>query len=68
MTKEAKAMINMAMSIAEINGVLIDRMDLQRHTSKYGMEWYHLDVWYTDSKEITIREDCTIVIKDQKTT
>lgn len=64
MTKEAKAMINMAMSIAEINGTIIDRMDLQHHHSKYGMEWYHLDVWYADGKEITIRQDCTIVKKD----
>lgn len=67
MTKESKMMINMAMSIAEFNGTIISRMDLQRHehTHKSGevSAWYHLDVWFADGKEITIREDCTIVIK-----
>lgn len=61
MTKEAKMMVNMAMSIATINGTIIVRMDLQRHESSRCGAWYHLDVWYSDGKEITIREDCTIV-------
>lgn len=61
MTKEAKMMVNMAMSIATINGTMIERMDLQRHQNVNA--WYHLDVWYSDGKEITIREDCTIVEK-----
>lgn len=63
MTTEAKMMVNMAMSIAEMNGTFIARMDLQRHESKITKAWYHLDVWFTDGKEITIREDCTIVTK-----
>ncbi len=66
MTKEAKMMVNMAMSIATINGTMINKMDLQRHQNEKYPElkaWYHLDVWYSDGKEITIREDCTIVEK-----
>lgn len=61
MTQEAKAMMNMAMSIATINNVAIERMDLQKTHMKYGAEFYALTVWYSDGKEITIREDCTIV-------
>lgn len=63
MTQEAKMMVNMAMSIAEMNDTIIVRMDLQRHTNNYTNPWYHLDVWFSDGKEITIREDCTIVKK-----
>lgn len=60
MTNEAKMMINMAMSMAEINGWMIERMDLQRHNSaKAGDSWYHLDVWFDNGKEVTIRQDCT---------
>lgn len=63
MTNEAKMMLNMAMSIASLNDVVIVRMDLQRHEFKSSPDlnpWYHLDVWFSDGKEITIREDCTI--------
>ena len=63
MTNEAKMMVNMAMSLAEINGTMITRMDLQRHESNRLSAWYHLDVWFSDGKEITIREDCTVVVK-----
>ena len=59
MTKEAKMMINMAMSMAEVNGWTIERMDLQKHNTM-GSKWYHLDVWFDNGKEITIREDCTV--------
>lgn len=63
MKKEAKMMMNMAMSIATINGAEIERMDLQKvHMSKDGQfDYYALQVWYSDGKEIRIREDCTIV-------
>ena len=62
MTTETKAMINMAAAIAEINGTQIMRMDLQGHDDKVlNKVWYHLDVWYMDGKEVTIRQDCTIV-------
>ncbi len=59
MTKEAKMMINMAMSMAEVNGWTIERMDLQKHNTM-DSKWYHLDVWFDNGKEITIREDCTV--------
>lgn len=63
MTKEAKAMMNMAMAIATINGVEIERMDLQKcHPTADGQfDHYILSVWYSDEKEIRIRQDCTIV-------
>ena len=63
MTDKAKNMINMAMSIAELNDIIIVRMDLQRHESNCCGAWYHLDVWFSDGKEITIRQDCTILKK-----
>lgn len=63
MTEKAKMMVNMAMSMAELNGAVIARMDLQRHESHYTRPWYHLDVWFADGTEFTIREDCTIVKK-----
>ena len=59
MTKEAKMMINMAMSMAEVNGWTIERMDLQKNNTM-DIKWYHLDVWFDNGKEITIREDCTV--------
>lgn len=61
MTPKAKAMMNMAMSIATINGTDIERMDLQKTHMGHGFSYYALTVWYSDSKEVTIREDCTIV-------
>lgn len=61
MSNEAKAMMNMAMSIATINNIDIERMDLQRSHMKPDISFYTLTVWYSDGKEITIREDCTIV-------
>lgn len=66
MNKEAKCMINMASSIADINGVTIERMDLNRHHMGFDgkFDFYALTVWYSDGKEITIREDCTIVGDD----
>lgn len=63
--KDAKMMMNMAMAIASINHIEIDRMDLQRHSSCRD-PWYHLDVWYTDGKEITILQDCTIVERSEE--
>lgn len=59
--KIEKMMMNMAMSIAEINNTDIVRMDLQRRIDP----WYHLDVWYSDGKEITIRSDCTVWLKGE---
>lgn len=58
--EKAKAMMNMAMSISTINNVGIERMDLQKHNLR-DVEYYSLTVWYSDGKEITIRQDCTIV-------
>ncbi len=63
MKTEVKAMINMAEAIAKINGVDIERLDLQKiHVDKDGeFDFYGLDAWYSDGKQIRIREDCTIV-------
>ena len=68
MNKEAKHMINMASAIADINGVIIERMDLNRHHMGFGgkFDYYALTVWYSDGKEIVIREDCTIVEHDNR--
>ena len=67
MTNKAEMMINMAMSIAKLDGVNIDRMDLQRHNMKHLDKcWYHLDVWFDNGKEFTIREDCTIWIHGEE--
>ena len=67
MTKEAKLMINMAESIAELTGANIDRLDLQCHNNDVlNRRWYHLDVWFDNGKEFTIRKDCTIWIPDEK--
>ena len=66
MNKEAKSMINMAESIAMLNRSTIERMDLQlTHMGFEGKyDYYCLTVWYSDGKEIRIREDCTIIIDD----
>lgn len=63
MTNEVRIMINMANSISIINCSIIERMDVQKvHMGKDGkFDYYILTVWYNDGKEITIREDCTIV-------
>lgn len=62
MKKEAKMMMNMATSIAELNNTEITRMDLQKcHLGD--IEYYTLSVWYSDGKEILIRSDCTIIVK-----
>jgi len=67
MDKTAKNMINMADSIATINGVEIERLDLNRvHWKDSRFDYYVLSVWYSDGKEITIREDCTIVEKEEE--
>lgn len=60
MPKEAKMIMNMAMSIAELNGTEIGRMDLNK-SSIGGHSYYTLAVWYSDGKEIIIRSDCTII-------
>ena len=67
MTKEAKMMINMAMSVAELMNVNIDRMDLHCHNSALtDKRWYHLYVWLDNGKEFTIREDCTVWIHGEE--
>ena len=59
--ENTKAMFNMAMSIAELYGVEIERMDLQKiHMNPKEYDFYFLDVWFSDGKKFTIREDCTI--------
>ena len=62
MTEQAKAMINMAESIAKINNAEIERMNLQKsHFKDSQFDHYNVTVRYSDGKEITIREDCTIL-------
>ena len=63
MNKDAKKMLNMAEAIADINGVEVERFDLQKvHMGRGGeFDYYVLTAWYSDGKEIRIREDCTIV-------
>lgn len=63
MKKEAKMMLNMAESISTFNNVEIERLDLKKvHMGDGGrFDYYVLNVWYSDGKEIRIREDCTIV-------
>lgn len=63
MTSKVKMMMNMAESIAKINHVQIERLDLQKvHMGENGeFDHYVLTAWYSDEKEITIRSDCTIV-------
>lgn len=60
--EKAKAQMNMAMAIAEINNTTIERMDLQ-HNTLGSVDYYTLNVWYGDGKEIGIRSDCTIYKK-----
>lgn len=60
MNKDAIKMINMAQSISKINGWDILRMDLQRCTMG-NIEYYVLYMVYEGNREITIRNDCTIV-------
>ena len=60
MNKDAIKMINMAQSISKMNGWDILRMDLQR--CKMGnIQYYVLYMVYEGDREITIRQDCTIV-------
>lgn len=60
--EKAKVMVNMAWSIATINNVNIERMDLQAiHLGN--INTYSLSVWYSDGKEIIIRSDCTLIEK-----
>lgn len=61
MTKEAKMILNMAESIASINGTEIERADLQKYHLGKEISGYCLTVWYSDGKEVIIRDDCTIV-------
>ena len=60
MNENAKRMINMAGAIATINNTEIERMDLNKNHMG-GVAFYALTVWYSDGKEITIRQDCSIV-------
>lgn len=64
--KDAKVMMNMAESIAKVTNNSIERLDLNlTHMGMGGkFDFYILDVWYSDGKQLTIREDCTIVDKD----
>lgn len=64
MTEKAKSMMNMAEALAKINGTIIERLDLQKvHMGKDGeFDHYVLYVWYSDGKEIRIRQDCTVII------
>ena len=66
MNAKAKVMLNMAEAIAMINGVEVERFDLQKvHMGKNGeFDHYVLYAWYSDNKHITIRDDCTIVEED----
>lgn len=66
MNPKAKMMMNMAESIAKINNVNVERLDMQYvHMGANGeFNHYVLTVWYSDGKEITIRQDCTIVEKE----
>ncbi len=63
MNENAKRMINMAGAIATINNTEIERMDLNKNHMGFGgkFDFYSLTVWYSDGKEITIRQDCSIV-------
>lgn len=65
MKTEVKMMLNMAEAIATINNVDIERLDLQKvHMSNGEFDFYYLDAWYSDGKQISIREDCTVVKKN----
>lgn len=61
-----KRMLNMAESIATINSVEIERMDLNKvHMGFDGkFDYYYLNVWFSDGKHIIIREDCSIDVKE----
>lgn len=61
-------MMNMAESIAKVNHVKIERIDLNLvHMGFEGkFDHYVLNAWYSDGKQITIREDCTIVEKEEE--
>lgn len=62
MNNEVKMMLNMAESIALINGWEVLRMDLQK--CKMGNIAYHVLYMvydnHGDTEEITIRNDCTV--------
>ena len=58
--EKARAQINMAIAISEINNTTIERMDLN-HIKLGDINTYILDVWYSDGKNFGIRSDCTIV-------
>lgn len=63
MSSKVKMMMNMAESIAKINNTDIERLDLNKvHMGFEGkFDYYTIAVWYSDGKEVVIREDCTIV-------
>ena len=66
MTEKAKMMLNMAESIAKLNNVTVERIDLNLvHMGFEGkFDHYVLTAWYSDGKQITIRQDCTITEKE----
>lgn len=67
MNKRVKMMMNMSESIAKINGWVIARSDLQRHTAGE-LVYYTLYMYYDvngEIKEIIIRNDCTVVGYDE---
>lgn len=63
MDKKIAVMINMAMAIAKINNADVEKLCLEKtHMGPGGeFDFYSLYVKYSDGKEITIRQDCTIV-------
>ena len=63
MNEKAKMMINMAESIAKINGVDIERLSLEKvHMGPNGrFDHYVLTVWFSDEKNVCIRQDCSII-------
>lgn len=63
MNEKCEMMMNMAKAISRINNADIERLDLQKiHMGGDGkFDFYVLIATYSDGKEITIRQDCTIV-------
>ena len=55
--------INVALSLANMNGWVVDRLDVQKHTEKsINAEWY-VAYMYCGSEVILIRDDGTFELK-----